>query len=330
MVKDFVSVDLPSMKPQSRILVTGGCGYVGSVLVPRLLADGHEVLVVDTCWFGNHLPSSPNLEVLTCDVCEFVEVNDQSVHAVIHLANIANDPGVELNPALSWEVNVLGSQQLIEWSIRNGASQFIYASSGSVYGVSDEPEVTEEVPLVPISVYNKTKMIAERVLLSYGDQIKIHCIRPATVCGFSPRMRLDVSVNLLTKQAFQNKRVTVFGGDQTRPNIHIDDMARVYTHFIENFSLPAGCYNAGFENMTILKIAQLVAEMTGAEIAISESNDPRSYRQNSSKLKATGFTPKFTVADAIADMLERWSDGSLVDSEKWNTVTQMKRLGIGS
>jgi len=318
------------MNPKSKILVTGGCGYVGSVLVPRLLADGHEILVVDNCWFGNHLPSSPNLEVLVCDVREFVKVTSHPVNVVIHLANIANDPGVELNPALSWEVNVLGSQQLIEWSIRNGASQFIYASSGSVYGVSDEPEVTEEVPLVPISVYNKTKMVAERVLVSYQDQIKIHCIRPATVCGFSPRMRLDVSVNLLTKQAFQNKRMTVFGGDQTRPNIHIDDMARVYTHFIENPSLPSGSYNAGFENMTILEIARLVEEMTGAEIAISESNDPRSYRQNSSKLENTGFAPRFTVADAIADMLERWSDGSLVDSEKWNTVMQMKLLGIGS
>lgn len=318
------------MNPRSKILVTGGCGYVGSVLVPRLLADGHEILVVDNCWFGNHLVSNPNLKVLECDFREFVQRADHKVDSVIHLANIANDPGVELDPALSWEVNVLGSQQLMAWAIRYGAQQFIYASSGSVYGVSDEPEVTEEVPLVPISVYNKTKMVSERVLLSYQDQIKIHCIRPATVCGFSPRMRLDVSVNMLTQQAFQNKRMTVFGGDQTRPNIHIDDMARVYTHFIDNSSISSGCYNAGFENMTILAIAQLIADMTSAEIATSSSNDPRSYRQNSSKLLATGFTPEFTVADAIANMLERWSDGSLFDSEKWNTVSQMKRLGIGS
>ena len=191
-----------------------------------------------------------------------------NVDVIIHLANIANDPAVELNPTLSWEVNVLAGQQLIEKAQRNNVSHFIFASSGSVYGVKDEPKVTEDLELVPISVYNKTKMVAERVFLSYKDKMKVHCIRPATVCGFSPRMRLDVSVNMFTYQALKNKKMTVFGGDQTRPNIHIKDIANVYKHFIENPDIPSGCYNAGFENITIKEIAEMVSEVIPSEIRL--------------------------------------------------------------
>ena len=175
------------------------------------------------------------------------------MNTIIHLANIANDPAVEL--LTSWEVNVLAGQQLIDKASRSGIKHFIFASSGSVYGIKDEEKVTEDLPLVPISVYNKTKMVAERVFLSYSDKMQVHCIRPATVCGLSPRMRLDVSVNMLTFQALKNKRITVFGGMQTRPNIHVKDMANVYKHFIENPDISSGCYNAGFENLEIIEIA---------------------------------------------------------------------------
>ena len=149
----------------------------------------------------------------------------------------------------------------IEKARRNDVPHFIFASSGSVYGVKDEPKVTEDLELVPISVYNKTKMVAERVFLSYRDEMRVHCIRPATVCGFSPRMRLDVSVNMFTYQALKNGKMTVFGGDQTRPNIHIKDIANVYKHFLDNPDIPSGCYNAGFENITIKKIAEMVSEI---------------------------------------------------------------------
>ena len=236
------------------ILVTGGCGYKGTVLAQQLLTDGHDITVLDTQWFGNYLQDHPNLTVLKQDVRNIDAVPLDGVEVVIHLANIANDPGVELNPSLSWEVNVLGTQQLADKAMRKGVKQFLFASSGSVYGVKDEPQVTEELILVPISVYNKTKMTAERVLLSYADQMQVHCIRPATVCGWSPRMRLDVSVNMFTMQALKNASVTVFGGQQTRPNIHIQDMVRVYQHFLINSELPSGCYNAGFENISILDI----------------------------------------------------------------------------
>ena len=174
-----------------KILITGGCGYKGSYLIPLLLDSGHEIISVDTQWFGNYLINHKNLQNLKVDIRNIDKVPMNGIDVVIHLANIANDPAVELNPTLSWEVNVLAGQQLIEKAQRNNVSHFIFASSGSVYGVKDEPKVTEDLELVPISVYNKTKMVAERVFLSYKEKMKIHCVRPATVCGFSPRMRLD-------------------------------------------------------------------------------------------------------------------------------------------
>jgi nucleoside-diphosphate-sugar epimerase len=311
-----------------KILVTGGCGFIGTVLTQQLLLDNHQVTVVDTQWFGNHLQAHPKLEVLQQDVRDIDSLPLKDVESVIHLANIANDPGVELNPTLSWEVNVLATQQLADRAVRAGVRQIIFASSGSVYGVKDDPEVTEDLPLVPISAYNKTKMVAERVLLSYERDMQIHCIRPATVCGYSPRMRLDVSVNMLTIQALKNGRMTVFGGDQTRPNIHIRDMVNVYRHFLQQPNLPSGCYNAGFENMSILDIAQQVAAKVPAEIVVTASNDPRSYRQNSDKLMATGFVRQASVSNAISDVIEKFRSGELVDNDQCYTVRWMKHLNL--
>jgi nucleoside-diphosphate-sugar epimerase len=311
-----------------KILITGGCGFTGSVLTQEMLNDGHEITVIDTQWFGNYLQPHENLNVIKADVRDISSIPLEGVEAIIHLANIANDPGVELNPTLSWEVNVLASQQLVDRAVRAGVSHFVFASSGSVYGVKDDPQVTEDLELVPISAYNKTKMVAERVLLSYLDEMQIHCIRPATVCGYSPRMRLDVSVNMLAMQALMNGKMTVFGGDQTRPNIHISDMVNVYRHFLEKPNLPSGCYNAGFENISILEIAQKVALKVPAEIVVSASNDPRSYRQNSDKLLNTGFIKQFSVADAINDVVSKVKSGELVDNDQYYTVRWMKHLNL--
>ena len=208
------------------IMVTGGCGYIGTQLVNLLLKNNFHVLVIDTQWFGNYLLKHKNLKIKKKDIRDLNLSDFKNINSIIHLANIANDPSVELNPTLSWEVNVLASQKLIELSIKAGLKHFIYASSGSVYGIKRERKVTEDLDLVPISIYNKTKMISERVLLSYAEKIKVHCIRPATVSGYSDRMRLDLSVNMLTFQALKNKKITVFGGKQIRPNIHIKDMIK--------------------------------------------------------------------------------------------------------
>jgi len=313
-----------------KVLVTGGCGYKGSVLVPALLDDGHEVVSIDNQWFGNYLEDHVRLTNLKLDIRDIDLDHLKDVEVLVHLANIANDPAVELNPSLSWEVNVLAGQQLGDLCVRAGVKHFIFASSGSVYGLKDEDKVTEDLSLVPISTYNKTKMVAERVFLSYGKTMHVHCIRPATVCGVSPRMRLDVSVNMLTHQALKNGVITVFGGQQTRPNIHIKDMVNVYRHLINNPHIESGCYNAGFENISIIDVAEMVSKKIGAEIQITESNDPRSYRQDSTKLLNTGFVPVFTVNDAIEEITKAYTDGLLTETESCYTVKWMKKLELGS
>lgn len=310
------------------ILLTGGCGYVGTPLTLSLLAQGHQVTVVDLQWFGNHLPAHPRLTVIREDVRNADRLPLAGTDVVMHLANIANDPCSDLDSKLNWEVNALATMLLVERAIAHRVPQFIFASSGSVYGVKDEPEVTEELPLVPISDYNKTKMISERVLLSYADRICVNIIRPATVCGLSPRMRLDLSVNLLTMQAVSRGRITVFGGDQTRPNIHLQDMIRVYHHFLTHGRRLPGIFNAGFENISILEIAERVRRHAPAELVVTPSNDPRSYRLSSRKLVATGFTPLHTVEDAIREVIAAQREGRLRDDETCYNIKTMKKLPL--
>jgi nucleoside-diphosphate-sugar epimerase len=311
------------------ILITGGCGYTGTLLTRDLIELGHNITVIDTQWFGNYLTPQKNLKILKLDVRDYSKIPLEKIDTVIHLANIANDPSVELNSKLSWEVNVLATQRLIENSINNKVKHFIFASSGSVYGVKKEEKVTEELSLIPISTYNKTKMIAERVLQSYKDKIKIHIIRPATVCGFSPRMRLDVSVNMFAFQALKFQSMSVFGGDQVRPNIHIQDLINVYKHFILNSDLPGGFYNAGFENLKIIDIAKEVAKIIPSKIEIKEiGDDPRSYRQDSSKLLLTGFKKNFSVCDAIKEIKEKFEQRKFTESDRCYTVKWMKTLNL--
>jgi len=307
------------------LLVTGGCGYVGSCLTKRLLNDGHKVTVVDILWFGNYLGRHKNLDIIQNDIRDVENISMKGVDVVIHLAAISNDPTSDLDPKLTWEVNVLATMHLIEKAVASGVREFIFASSGSVYGVKDEDDVTEDLSLVPISDYNKTKMLAERVLLSYKDKIIINIIRPATVCGYSPRMRLDLSVNMLTMQALVNGRITVFGGSQIRPNIHIRDMVELYLHFLSSSELEGGIFNAGFENLSIMSIAKKVAEHVPAEIIRTNSDDPRSYRVNSDKLINSGFYPSYGVEDAIQEIIEEYNAGRIEDEDGSYNIRVMKK-----
>jgi nucleoside-diphosphate-sugar epimerase len=313
-----------------KILLTGGCGYIGTSLTAELLANGHTVKVVDIQWFGNYLAPHPNLTVVQDDIRNSGSWDLRGFDAVLHLANVANDPCADLNSKLNWEVNALATMFLVERAIKDGVPQFVFASSGSVYGVKDEPEVTEDLDLVPISDYNKTKMVSERVLLSYADRICVNIVRPATVCGYSPRMRLDLSVSLLTMAALTKNKITVFGGDQTRPNIHLRDMIRVYHHFLAVGKAHPGIFNAGFENISILEIAERVQKHVPAEIIVTPSNDPRSYRLSSKKLLATGFVPKFTVEDGITEVIAAYRDGRLRDEERCYNVRTMMKQGINA
>lgn len=310
------------------VLLTGGCGYVGTPLAESLLDRGHRVTVVDAQWFGNVLAPHPALQVVNADVRNIDQVPMHGVDSVIHLANVANDPCSDLDPKLSWEVNALATKFLVESAIAHGVRQFIFASSGSVYGICDAPDVTEDLPLVPVSDYNKTKMISERVLLSYADDIVVNIVRPATVCGVSPRMRLDLSVNMLTMQALTNGRITVFGGAQMRPNIHLNDLIRVYHHFLENGDRLPGIYNAGFEDLTIQEIADRVVRHVPAEVVVTPSNDPRSYRLSSKKLLATGFTPQHDVEGAISEIVAAYRAGALQDDDNCYNIRTMRRLAV--
>ena len=312
-----------------KILVTGGCGYKGHVLVPKLLSRGYQVLAFDTQWFGNYLQSHRNLEVIQGDVRCINSIELKGVDAIIHLSSIANDPCGDLNPKLTWEVSALATMQLADKARRKGIKHFIYASSGSVYGVKDEDQVTEDLELTPISEYNKTKMVSERVLLSYSDDMTVQIVRPATVCGLSPRMRLDVSVNLLTMQALSKNKITVFGGDQTRPNIHIDDITDLYIFLLENPSV-TGIFNAGFENISILEIAKIVTKYIPVEIEVTESKDPRSYRVNSDKLLSTGFRPQKSVEHAVREIIESYKKGDLKDEDRFYNLKWMEKANLAS
>lgn len=310
-----------------KILVTGGCGYKGSVLVPKLLSKGHDVCVIDLMWFGNYLESHGHLTIIKGDIRVPEEVWFESVDVIIHLAAVSNDPCSDLHPKLSWEIGPLATMKLVEMAIRHGVKQFIYASSGSVYGVSEEPQVTEDVSLHPLSEYNKTKMVTERVLLSYADDIILQIARPATVCGYSKRMRLDVSVNMMVIQGLANGVMTVFGGEQVRPNIHIDDITDLYLFFLEHPDIQ-GIFNAGFENLSIKDIAKHVQQHTTADIQVTPSNDPRSYRLNSDKLLHAGFKPKKTVSSAIQELVALYHAGQLKNDAHCYNIKTMKGLGI--
>lgn len=310
-----------------KVLVTGGCGYKGHVLIPKLLNRGYQVTSFDIQWFGNYLEPHPNLSVIKGDIRNIDSVPLDSVDCIIHLSSIANDPCSDLDPLLTWEVSALATMQLADKAKRMGIKHFIYASSGSVYGVKEELQVTEELELKPISEYNKTKMVGERVLLSYENDMTVQIIRPATVCGLSPRMRLDVAVNLLTMQALSKKKITVFGGDQVRPNIHIDDITDLYLFFIDHPEI-TGVFNAGFENISVMDIAKLVTKYIPVEIISTTSNDPRSYRVNSDKLLSTGFKPKKKVENAILEIIEKYKSGELKDEDRFYNLKWMQHIAL--
>ena len=311
-------------------IITGGSGYIGTVLTKHLLLKKHKVTVVDNFWFGNHLKKHKNLKIVKEDIRNFDKINIKNTYAIIHLANIANDPTVELNPTLSWEVNVLASKLIADHAVKNKVKKLIFFSSGSVYGVKKENKVTEDLKLNPISVYNKTKMIAERVFLSYKNIIDIKCLRPATVCGLSERLRLDVTVNKLTFDAFYKNKIFVDGGSQVRPNVNLKDIIRVADHFLfSKKKFKDNIYNMGFENYSILKIAKKIQKKTGAKLIVNKSVDIRSYRQDSTRLIKTGFKPEYNVDNAKEELIKYFKRNkkSKFGTQNFN-LKKMKKLNV--
>jgi nucleoside-diphosphate-sugar epimerase len=310
---------------RKKILITGGSGYKGCVLIPKLLDNNFSVINIDKNLFGKNTINHKYVKNYNLDVLEIDKINLKNIYACIHLASIANDPMADLNQGLSWETSALGTKLLVDHLIKNKVNKIIYASSGSVYGIKNEKKVTEDLSLNPISTYNKVKMVTERLLISYKDKIDVIIIRPATVCGLSKRMRLDVSVNALTFQALKNKVITVFGGKQKRPNIHIDDITDLYLFFLKK-KIKFGIFNAGFENLSILNIAKKIKKEIPSKIKIiKKSNDPRSYNLDATRLLKIGFRPKKKITNAINEIKEAYLSGKLKDKKNFYSVKWLKR-----
>jgi nucleoside-diphosphate-sugar epimerase len=324
------------------VLVTGGAGYVGSVLVPKLLDEGHRVRVLDTYYFGPESLSAvrghPNLTEVKADLRDKASVDRalSGCTAVIHLACISNDPSFELDPELGKSINYDSFLPLVKLSKKHGVRRFIYASSSSVYGIKDEQNVTEELELKPLTDYSKFKAMCEDVLQAESEPgFTTLTLRPATVCGYSPRLRLDLSVNILTNLAYHKREITVFGGEQRRPNLHIQDMTDLY---IQTLRWPAEkidrkIYNAGWQNLSIRAIADLVKAEAGSDVRIvtSPTNDLRSYHVSSEKIKRElGWEPRYTVPDAIRELIAAFRAGrvpnSLTDPRYFNIKTMNAHL----
>lgn len=331
------------------VLVTGGAGYVGSVLVPKLLYAGYRVKVLDLFLYGKEVldgvRNHPFLQPIEGDIRNrpLLEEVIPGCDAVIHLACISNDPSVELDPDLSRTINFEAFEPLVKISKENGVGRFIFASSGSVYGVSDSPEVTEDHPLVPVSLYNQYKAKCEPILLAYQSSgFTTVIIRPSTICGYSPRQRLDLTINILTNHAVNNGKITVFGGNQMRPNLHIQDMIDLYLKLLEYpKDLIAGqIFNAGYQNYTVAKAAQLVKrvvesflpEMKNLEIVTTPSNDIRSYHLSSEKIKKVlGFVPQYTIENAVKELVAAFKSGKLPDpmnNSRYYNIKRMKEINL--
>ena len=329
-----------------KVLITGGAGYVGSALVPRLLGAGHQVVVYDRFFFGDDfLPKQdPNLSLVKADIRDTDDFAKAcaDVDAVIHLACISNDPSFALDESLSTSINLDCFEPMVVAAKAAGVRRFIYASTSSVYGVSDAPEVREDHPLIPLTLYNKYKGMCEpRLFKHQSDDFVCVTIRPSTVCGYAPRLRLDLTVNILTNHAVNKGKITVFGGEQMRPNLHVDDMVDLYQLLLslEDGKIAGETFNAGYRNLKVKDIAQIVKSVVEAEmpdkapieIVTTPSDDNRSYHVNADKIRDhIGFEPKRSVEDAVRDLCQAFKDGKVLnsfDDDRYVNVTRMQNLG---
>jgi len=322
------------MLTERTVLVTGGAGYVGSVAVPKLIEAGHRVKVLDLYIYGDVLDDHPRLEQIRGDIRDR-ETVDQAMlgcDTVIHLACISNDPSFELDPALGKSINFDAFHVLVESAKAHGVGRFVYASSSSVYGVKEEPNVTEELPLEPLTDYSRFKAECEQVLLDAREPgFTTLVLRPATVCGYGPRLRLDLTVNILTTHAVHNRKIKVFGGSQLRPNIHIADVAELYLRSLEwpDEKIDGQIFNAGYENHSVAEIAQMVRDIAGEDVEIetSPTDDLRSYRISSEKIeRELGFRPAHTIEDAVRDLVDAFEQGKVPDALTDPLYYNIKRM----
>ena len=331
------------MNEKGCVLVTGGAGYVGSYLVPKLLAAGYPVNVLDLYLYGeevlDEVRDNPNLREFRGDLRnpQIVDSALEGCVSVIHLACISNDPSFELDRSLGKSINYDAFRPLVQAAKRKGISRFIYASSSSVYGIKETPNVTEELPLEPITDYSKYKALCEAVLEEEREPgFATLILRPATVCGYSKRLRLDLTVNILTNHAINNGKIRVFGGSQRRPNIHIEDMTDLYIRSLDSPAekIDGGIYNAGYENHQVMEIAEMVRGVVGSsvEIAVEPTDDLRSYHISSQRIAdQLGFTPKHSIPQAILGLSDAFASGLVpqaMSADKYYNIKTMQSVGL--
>lgn len=321
-----------------RVLVTGGAGYVGSSLVPKLLDAGYEVSVLDLYLYGDDLfrpfRDNPRLRETKGDLREPSAVARalQGCDAVIHLACISNDPSFDLDPGLGKSINFDCFRPLVKVSKDEGVKRFVYASSSSVYGIKEEAAVTEDLPLQPLTDYSRFKAMCEEVLEEEREPGFVTVtLRPATVCGYAPRLRLDLTVNILTHLAIANGRITVFGGEQLRPNLHVEDMTDLYLRLLDadDAAVDGKVWNAGYHNLRVREIADMVRARVGeeVEIVVTPTNDHRSYHVSSERIFGDlGFWPRRSVSDAILDLKSAFAAGKVPNSTADDRYYNIKRM----
>lgn len=325
------------------IFVTGAGGYVGSLLIPALLKEGYNVKAHDIYWYGDDVfdgvEDKSGLEVIKGDLrdADLLKKTMPGSDAVIHLACISNDPSYDLDPNLAKSINYDAFLPLVDIAKEAGVQRFIYASSSSVYGIKDDPEVTEDLPLEPLTDYSKYKALCEEYLnAAASDEFVVTTIRPSTVCGYAPRLRLDLTVNILTNHAINNGKITVFGGQQKRPNLHIKDMVAVYLFMLKQdpSKIQQKIYNVGYENFKVMEIAEKVKATLGSDvdIVVTPTDDNRSYHVNSDKIKnELGFVPQHTIEDAIMELKEAFDKGLIpnsMDDDIYFNIKRMQNLSI--
>ena len=328
------------MNSIKKIYITGGAGYVGAMLVPKLLDEGYEVTVLDLMIYGEDvLKPHSKLRIIKGDIRD-IELLKKSIpgsDAVIHLACISNDPSFELNPNLGKSINLDAFEPLVNISKLSKIKRFVYASSSSVYGVKAEKDVHEEMSLEPLTDYSKFKADCEKILGKYqSNDFTTTTIRPATVCGYSPRQRLDVVVNILTNLAFHKREISVFGGEQLRPNIHISDMVDAYLALLRapKEKIAGEIFNAGTENQSVLELAKTVQKVMGKDVTLvaTPTNDNRSYHISSKKIAdKLGFKPSHTIAEASQDLKSALEQGLLPDSlvdERYFNIKRMQSIEL--
>ncbi len=323
-----------------KIFITGGAGYVGAMLVPHLLKKGYEITVFDLMIYGSEvLKPNKNLNIIKGDLRDIKKIKEsiQNHEVVIHLACISNDPSFELNPKLGKSINLDPFEPFVRNCIDSGIKRFIYASSSSVYGIKKEKNVSEDMSLEPLTDYSKFKAQCEKILLSFKNKnFTPIVIRPATVCGYSPRQRLDVVVNILTNLAYHKRKISIFGGNQLRPNIHIKDMVQAYDLLIEADKdlVTHQIFNAGYENQSVSDLGESVKEIVGDDVILEKqkTDDNRSYHISSEKIKKIlKFSPKFTIRNAIEDLKKAFEDNKLPNSltdEKYFNIKRMNSIKI--